>query len=1114
MATVLDYGTVPGGMHPFFKKVKPEDIPSRAVPTVGLGLDGTSDDEVLPSAETNVATESAPNLLDQPTLVAAETRPGSLWTVSEGDDLERENMRVKRRRVSVEPVPSVPYTVTTPQSTWHDQLQDAARTLVEPQGEEFEDQNSLCHSAQTNQSDLAQSHQTISNSVNSAYPSFNGSSITVEIDSQPFLDQPPQTDGAMDDPPLKRTKPTSTSSKKMLRSDHGKLSFSPKKSPRTGSVQNSETNGTKKPAKSSKKVEMKNGKFVSSLCVSLQYTSPDSGARIDEILSSKHPRGNIEVTARREIEAESKPATAKTTHPFFLGKTAVKTQKQQPGPTSESSSLINTSADDAKSKSALKAPKPWKDIVFGSGKPSRQIAALLPSIWPPASLQHIHPDHRLHALLPIQALASRGPSKSKHNALHVRPEEDILGNFSRYSVSDGETLAIHMPRRRVMSGESLSDVADSLLETGNNQTPCPNSLISLRARIRSTPSCFDKGMASGPHIWCHEYAPTCWQDVLESQSKVLHDWLNNLQVHQVQSGKSQKAKPPIPKTLRRKRKSDEMDDFIEDSDDDGARSIVNGRNAILLVGPPGSGKTASVFAVALQLGFEVFEIHPGMRRSARDIQDKVGDMTQNHLVQQSSSLSRESSASLDDERVLTHGHLPANQKTMATFMNSGGARKGKQQKLAVPKESKDPRLKSQKQSLILFEEVDILFEEDKGFWTHVIWLIKTSKRPVILTCNDTESVPLDELDLFTILHYGRPEMDLAVQHLGHVAAAEGHLLSKEALRNLYLTKGQDLRAAITELNLWCQMTVGSRQGGLDWMLSHHEKGGSNFDDSITRIVSQDTYVSGLDLLPEQFADTEDLIRFTQDSLGISPLDWVEDDIFSITAETTHAQMLTDMSTLSDARSAMDLFHDPTAASILAGTMKGLSTSSRDVLPVSRGDVVRLYLNKLNSSKTSLTRTEVAATLNPLLEESRIGLPTGLGRKSPSLDNPSALSVTTEVAPYIRSIVSHDQHLEQLRSALHYVSHTGPTKRQRRTRASRAAMEGGDKGTTRRDKWFPEELDWNAVLGTGNNWPMARDGDSPTTRGEEEGFRSDVGSKEQTPSATPSSSTTAGTEVQV
>ncbi|ETI21069.1 hypothetical protein G647_07413 [Cladophialophora carrionii CBS 160.54] len=1098
--------------------VKPEDIPSPS--TVGVGLDGISEDEVLHSAHTDATTDSRAdrsNLADQSASGVANTQPGSRWSVIEGDDLERENMRVKRRRVSVEPVSSGLDTANTPQSTSHEQLQDAARTLVEPQQDEFENQISMCHyPPQIKESEVSKSRETMSEPPYSPHPSLNASSTTNEIDShQPLLDQLPQTDGAMDDPPLKRIKPSSTPSNKKLRSEHGKLSFSPKKPPRSGTVQqDSETNGSKKPAKASKKVEMKNGRFVSSLRVSLPYTAPDSGARIDEILSSKHTRFNTEIEAQRATEAASKPAAAKTTHPFFLGKTAVKTQKQQSDLKSESSSVIITSDDETGTRPIPKASKPWKDIVFGSGKLSKQIASLLPSIWPPASLQHVRPGHSSQTLLPTSAPASRSSSKLKHNALRVRPEEDILWNFSRSAVSDAGTSNLHMPRRRVMSGKFFSETVDSLLETCNNQKPYPNPLISLRTRIQSTPSCFDKGTAAGPQIWSHEYAPARWQDVLESQSKVLHDWLNSLRVHQVQTGGSQKANPSVAKKLRRKRKSEEMEDFIAESDDDDARSTANGKNAILLVGPPGSGKTASIFAVALQLGFEVFEINPGMRRSARDIQDKVGDMTHNHLVQQSSPLSRESSISIDDETRFIHEPPPINQKTMAAFMNAGAAKNGKQQKLPGPKESKDSRVKSQKQSLILFEEVDILFEEDKGFWSHVIWLIKTSKRPVILTCNDIESVPRDELDLFTVLRYGRPEMDLAIQHLGHIAAAEGHLLSKEALKNLYLTKGQDLRAAITELNLWCQMTVGSLQGGLDWMLSYQDRQRSGFDGAITRIISQDTYISGLDLLPEQIEDTEDLIRFTQASLGISPLDWVEEDIYPFDAETTPTQTLTDAAILSDAKSAMDLFDDRTAP-LLAGVIKSLSTSAHNTPPVPRDEVVRLYLNQLPSSRSKLTRTTIASTLEPLLEESRIGLPTGLGRKSPSLDNPSAVSVITEVAPYIRCIVSHDKHLEYLRNELHGVSQTGPTKRQRRTRASRAAMEGGDKGTTRRDKWFPEQLDWDAVLGTGNSWPMARDDDYlVTTRGEEEGSRSDMGSKEQTPSPVPSGSMDKATDTEV
>ena len=1034
--------------------------------TVNLGLDVTSNEKKLeyhesPGAPIQQATNA---LLDQPPVYfPSDARPSGSWTVTQDDDLEDENTRVKRRRVSpglsqqaFEIKPNPPSALPT----WHDQLQEAASASIEPT-----DKVSVAdHCNQNREVTTSEKPRTSVRTMEVTPPLFDNSYTKVEID----LPQLPQTDGPMDNPPLQQTKPTSTPKKKDLRNGQGKLTFSaksPRRSPRSTKVElKDDSKSPRKPRNPSKKVEVKKGKLVSSMRVALPYTAPGSAARIDGILSGRGDSGKI------QPKAPSADVAPKSTHPFFMGKQLAKISKTEELKT-EASSLVPTSEDEAQSTASYKAPKAWKDIGFQSAKSSKQFASSMPPIWPPISMLHVRPLEDVRAS-PAALQLPRKLFKAKQRGLGLN-DEDLLQDFIQAMKSTSEQT-LHTPTRKVMTGTQLADsVADGRQA---------HSFASLNARVASTSSNFDKGMAGGSQAWSQEYAPQGWQQVLGGQSKVLHDWLIKSKVHQVQNGKSQKAKPSSPKK-RRKRKSEEMDEFIAASDDDEACSGGTGKNAILLVGPSGSGKTASVLAVAQQLGFEVFEIHPGMRRSARDIQDKVGDMTQNHLVQQSTLLSRESSMSIDDREAINLGHPSANQKTMANFMTKGT--KGGKPKAVEANATKDSKVKSQKQSLILLEEVDILFDDDKGFWTHVQWLIKNTKRPVILTCNDIESVPVDELDLFTILHYDRPKVDVAVQNLAYIAAAEGHVVNKEALKTLYFTKGQDLRACITELNLWCQMTVGSRQGGLDWMLPYHDMQKTGSDGPVIRIVSEDTYIGGLDLLPGGFSDHEDLISFAQNSLDIPALEWVKDKICTDIPSSPMVYRLDHSLRLSEAKSAMDLFDDTAAPKLACAMSRACSLPSATGLPISsqREEVVRLHLGQL--SRSDPTRRNLSSAFEPLLDESRIGLPTAPGRKATSIDNPSAISTITDVAPYIRAIVRHDQRLEQLRNDLHGSSQAtdqnGMNKRQRRTRAARAALEGGDKGSTRRDKWFPEQLDWDAVLKTGGGWPAVREGEEPASR---------------------------------
>ncbi|KAI1615124.1 telomere length regulation protein [Exophiala viscosa] len=1070
-------------MHPFFRKVVlnhnvPEQQPSS---NYHLGLDGTADNpDIQPQRQSNavphiiVNDAHVPSSDSKPTCATspAETSRNLTWSAPERDDLEDENRRTKRRKLSSEAndqdIPTQ-MSMNSHQRTWHDQLEAAAKQSPEHRTRERNPSEGRSSSRPADlDTGTIESHAEVGRSAGcdegkslTPDPACKGESELGDISD--YKSSIPSL--TIQSPPPEHKLVNTTPKKKSMigLNAQGKLMQSPKRSPRTKKKEgDQQDHGTSKPVRRSKKVEIRNGKFVSSLRITLPYTSTESGQKIDTILS-KQPDIPIRPAPQHQPLVGKAPKDNKSTHPFFLGKLAVKTDKEALAK-SENSSIAPTTDDEAAT--SPKAPKPWKDIVFASRKPtSNRTLGLLPAIWPPASLQHICTADTARSTLILPPQIRSASSKFKYSAFSVRDDEDVLRNFARkLSFRPSQTGSVHLPLRRMMSGKALAASIDLEASTAFGS---PSRLLSLqeplKRRIETRPSPFDRGSAAGPHMWSQDYAPTCWQEVLQVQSQVLHDWLSSLQVHQVQTGQSQtRLKVPAVKK-RRKRKSDEMDDFLVDSDEDVPNSNLGGKNAILLVGPSGCGKTASVFAIAQQLGFEVFELHPGMRRSARDIQEKVGDMTQNHQVQQADMLSRASSVSPDDADTppLSTEVSETSRQSIASFMGPGKG--GKKKKSTETAEKKEVKAKSQKQSLILLEEVDILFDEDKGFWTGVQSLISTSKRPVIMTCNDLESVPLEELDLFSVLAYTQPEPDLAVDHLRCIAAAEGHLLSKESIENLYATKSYDLRASITELNFWCQMTVGSHQGGLDWMLPYNEKQSITEDGSITRIVSQDTFTTGLDLFPVDMDAPELTIDFTRNCLEIPASDWVKDEI-PLAALGNRLQALDDMLTFSEAKSAMDLIDGsdtPFVSAMLTELYGGQNRRS------ARDDVVQLRLEHLNDKH--MTRLDIADSFEALMEESRIGLPTSLGRKAPSLDN-AAQSVVTDVAPYIRCIVEHDLRLEQIRNELGGGPHV---KRQRKTRAARAALEGGTKVSTRRDKWFPEILNFSAVLATGNGWPQFR-----------------------------------------
>ncbi|EFW19566.1 hypothetical protein D8B26_007776 [Coccidioides posadasii str. Silveira] len=690
------------------------------------------------------------------------------------------------------------------------------------------------------------------------------------------------------------------------------------------------------------------------------------------------------------------------------------------------------------------------------------------------------------------------------------------------------------------------------------------AVASLLSSIPTSRSSFEKGRCE-ELPWTQKYAPDTASKVLQvgSEALLLHHWLQSLTVSAVNTGagQSDSKASKTPKTEANKKKKRKraagLDDFIVSSSDDepgieeltddddelaGAvtvskRTVVRARgtpsandtgnekrplsNIVLLSGPPGCGKTAAVYAVARELDFEVFEVNAGTRRSAKDVVERVGDMAQNHLVQILKQIDNnipansvlESSVNQRDDR----------QSSMGSFFKQKSTSKN-----ATPNQSKSPSVRStceaqkpktkQRQSLILLEEVDILFNEDKQFWNGVLALIAQSKRPIIMTCNDENMLPIDSLSFHAILRFRPPPSDLVTEYLSALCANECHVLDPKAILDLYTVLGRDLRATIMQLNYWCQMAVGSQKSGLDWIADRPRFSVLESDPGLPRILSSDTYVRGMDwLCRDTVVDKGDpiekrtqLITELLRQWHISAVDWLEiRPIMRAYSGSNNLELLEQASFVSDMESSLDLLCERSRSDF---TQAPLDTSLPPTPEKQRLDCLegRQFLQADSPPDYTEISSKISATLGVLLENLFPGLspadyeqdimehilqnatPQSSTVMKPSMFemafgpilDVSAYStqayhrplsfehgmpvMAEDVAPYIRFIIASELRIEQQRLQLTgLLSQPGnEPKRMRTTRASRAAFEGGDKATTRRERWFPGRVVPARVMATG------------------------------------------------
>ncbi|KAH1057489.1 hypothetical protein J1N35_035554 [Gossypium stocksii] len=256
----------------------------------------------------------------------------------------------------------------------------------------------------------------------------------------------------------------------------------------------------------------------------------------------------------------------------------------------------------------------------------------------------------------------------------------------------------------------------------------------------------------------------------------------------------------------------------EDSDDDFCASGSDSenideadslKNVLLVTGPIGSGKSAAIHACAEEQGFKILESNASDCRNGAVVKQKFGEALESHcltgstenLVDSPSKHVMKSTGPLSKGEAVKEFDKEVEFIPISDEEDSSGPYGASGKHVCNERETGFGQDKVR--SLILFEDVDISFPEDRGFVAAIQKIAEKARGPVILTSNSNKLVLPDNLDRLELC-FTMPSREELLHHLNMVCAAEKAIIQPYLLEQLIKCCQGDIRKTIMHLQFWCQ----------------------------------------------------------------------------------------------------------------------------------------------------------------------------------------------------------------------------------------------------------------------------------------------------------------------